>query len=186
MSALPINQPTSQPIPQPIEQIEFELAQIADAFDRLEAEEGTDSEVLEAVERYFGDLLELRDEKINRYVAFMREREARAKIRREEAARLAELARVDERKVDRLKSRLLAWMEGSGITKFETAHYKLSVSQNGGVVPLTITVDPEDLPKAFQKVEVKADTDALRKALEAGLDVPGASLGVRGTHLRIR
>jgi hypothetical protein len=39
---------------------------------------------------------------------------------------------------------------------------------------------------AFQKVEVKADTDALRKALEAGLDVPGASLGVRGTHLRIR
>ena len=171
---------------QPLEMIEHELNVIADAFDKLEAEEGTESEVLEAIEAYFAGLLEQRSEKIDRYVAYMRQREAFAKIRREEAARLTELAKTDERKVERLKSRLLAWMEGAEISKFETANYKLSVSGNGGLIPIQIEADPRDLPDAFQKVEIKADTDAIRKALEAGLEVPGATLGVRGTHLRIK
>ena len=176
--------------------IDAELDQIAMAFDQL-ADTGEESEVLAAIEAYFGDLLNDRDKKIDSYCYLIDEYLAKAAARKAEAARIAALAKTDENNAAKLKARLKIYFEANEITKMETKLHKLSIVGNGGVQALTlhpdVTENPEAiLPKEFQKVTVTPNADAIRAELakpeadQLPLIKQLAKLELRGTSLRIK
>ena len=141
-------------------------------------------EVTPELEAWFDTLGTERDKKLDCYAALIREFELCSKARKEESDRMAALAQADANAARRLKDRLKLFLEVQRETRIDTARYRITLAKNGGALPVDVAVKPEDLP-AYQKRTVVADIDALRKALEAGVEIGGARLKERGTHVRI-
>lgn len=178
----------------------FEISEEMIALDELLTNldgEIPNEEIEAQLDAYFKDLGDRRDEKLDSYAALIKTMEARAKVRKEEAARMTALATTDENAAKRLKSRLQDFYTLHGYTKpIETRRYKIALQNNGGVVPVILNADiadkPEELPERFRKVEFSAKIDAIREALtgpdceEKEEAVKIAKLGDRGQHVRIR
>lgn len=118
------------------------------------------------------------------YAHLIREMERRAEARRAESKWLAEQAGKEERLAGSLASRLLGVMKQHGIDSLRAEPYTLSIAKNGGKLPMSI--EDRDVPDEWKMVVMQPDKERIRKALESGASVPGASLGTRGEHLRIR
>jgi len=126
-------------------------------------------------------------DKCDDYAALIKMTEALAKARREESARLAERAKVDENTVKSLKSHLHYVFAMRGMRKLKTARFAIGIAKNGGKNPLFIDPDCVDaLPDDCKRIEVKPDSDAIRAYLDVGLEVPGCELKDRGESIRIR
>jgi hypothetical protein len=167
-------------------EIDAELDQIADAFDRL-GDGGTEEEIFAAVEAYFGDLMDERDRKLDNYARFIAQRQAYAEFRKAEADRLSALAKADLNAAKSCKDRLHWLFVERGWTKIETPNHKFAIQKNGGKVPLIIAdIDPTLVPVKYQKVTVTLDNDAIRADLDGGISLPFARFGEVGSHLRIR
>lgn len=168
-----------------------ELDKIALAYDQL-ADGGTEEEFLAAIENYFGDLLNQRDAKLDNYARLIATCDAKAKARREEAARLSKLATTDANLAERLKARLKTYFEVAGIQQIETSLHKFALQANGGALALDIDDeclrDPALLPEDYRETvtQIVTRTDKIRESLEAGVELPFARLRPRGTHVRIR
>lgn len=118
------------------------------------------------------------------YAHLIREMERRAQARRSESKWLAEQAENEERLAENLSLRLLGVMKRHNIDQLRAEPYTLSIARNGGKLPMTI--EDRDVPDEWKMVVMQPDKERIRQALEAGTTVPGASLGTRGEHLRIR
>lgn len=134
------------------------------------------------------------EEKADNYAALIRHIEGRMQLRKAEIQRMQALYKSDQQAVDRLKDRLLAFMERTGHTKLETRRFRLTAARAGGKQPIVwYSKDPGDYPAVFRQevVEVKLLNDAVRTALEQGAplegpDGPLAALGPRKVSLRIK
>lgn len=126
--------------------------------------------------------------KVDSYCRMLKEHEALAKWRSDEAARLDELAKGGETLIKRMKAALLQYMDVTKQDSLATLRFKVAVTANGGTLPLLLDpgLDPEMLDKRWQRVTTTVDTDAVRKALEVGSKLSFAYLGERGKHVRIR
>lgn len=151
-----------------------------------EALEMAEGEMTPELEAWFSEITDDRDTKVNNYCWLISELTDHAKFLREEAARFSEWAKVNENKATRLKDRLLEFFQAHGIQKLVTPHFKPRIQANGGVAPLLLSVQPEELPEEFQKVVVTANQDEIRRVLSSGTELEFARLGERGFHLRIR
>ena len=166
----------------------FEISNDLLAFyDRLEERGGdiTAPDVEQAIDAWFEQLSHERNEKLDNYAALIREVEARAKARRDEAKRLQERARRDEEQAAYLKQRLILFFQDHHLKTVETRRYRLTLQRSGGKIPVVLKTDPEQLPEEFQRWKVSADLDALRDALEHGADLDCAELGERSYYVRI-
>ena len=166
------------------------LLDIADDFaaldDLLDELDGDISGQEAAVAALFAESGAALDEKVDGYVRLIREYDARVALRKEEAKRIAALAKTDEGRAKWLKERLLFALDAMGIDKLETATHRVSVAKNGGKAPLIID-DADALGEFFFIEEVRRlDKDALRAALATRDDVDGAHIGERGRSLRIK
>lgn len=127
--------------------------------------------------------------KLDGYVNYIRTLEMEAVAAKAEAEQYAMKARTRENRVKWIKERLKQHLEATGRTKAETATKRaIAIQANGGKPPLILVdnLDPATLPDHLVIIRRTPDTDAIRAALEAGEPLPFASLGCRGTHLRIR
>lgn len=160
-----------------------ELAAITAAMD---GEEFTEADVAGAVDAWLSDTEGLAA-KLDAYAAVIAEREQYATIRQAEAARLAALAKSDAARAAWLRTRLHDFFRAVGRSKIETDLHKFSIQANGGRLPLLVE-NGETIPERFwhERTVTELDKEALREALEAGAEVPGARLGDRGTRLSIR
>ena len=163
------------------------------ALDDILTESGgdiTDEAAERAVDSWLESLGNERDEKLDGYCGLIREIESRCEARKVEATRLSALARADDNAAKRLKDRMKLMMELTRTAKIETTHFKIGVCANGGKQPIELRpeylANPTLLPPAFQHVEIRPDTDAIREGLEAGEAMIFAELKPRGTHVRIR
>ncbi|HEY0005932.1 MAG TPA: siphovirus Gp157 family protein [Pyrinomonadaceae bacterium] len=130
------------------------------ALDALLEEMGGDVsefEVDQAIDRFLSDITTERDQKLDNYAAYIRELEARAAARKEEAHRLAERMRIDTNRAQALKNRLQYFFQLHQLKTVETRRFKLTLCQNGGKLPLNLAVQPEALPEEFQTVIVQAN-----------------------------
>lgn len=100
----------------------------------------------------------------------------------------AEIKRLQNRKASisnrqkALKQRLYDTMKATGRTKFKTPLFSFAIQQNGGARPVDLTdVVPDEWLKPGDP-----DTKRIREYLEAGHDLPFATLADRGESLRIR
>ena len=168
--------------------ISAELLALNDALDALDGDSEQQTEELYA---WFTELLEdateARNRKLDNYAALITELEARAEIRKQEAKRLTDRARVDSNRAASLKMMLQEFFACHDLKSVETARYKLTLASNGGKAPLI--VDDEfvlDLPDEYLEWSAEPDRAKIRAALEAGEVLTFARLGERGQSMRIK
>ncbi len=105
-----------------------------------------------------------------------------------EIARLQALKAHRQKVADGLRAYLLDNMQRAGIEKIECPLFKLSIKKNPQSVEI---IDPLSLPPEFwrtpePKPPVAApDKTAIKTALQAGVDVPGARLA-QGVRLEVK
>lgn len=134
----------------------------------------------EEVEQLQKDYLELDGklhDKVEDTVKYMRWLETNISAIDEEIARLNKLKSPLKNKVDRLKWYIKTSMDIAGHEKIETSVCKVWYKDSEYVD----LYDESILPEEFKiiKVSEMASKSDIKKAIKAGKDVPGASLGKR-------
>jgi hypothetical protein len=124
------------------------------------------------------------------WIALMiREALADAASVKAEEDRVAELLgnrrRAFERRADGLKRYLHDCMTAMSRHKIKGELVSLGIQRNSAP-SLTVGVDPQLLPKRFQRVVTSPDSRALAEAHKAGETLPAGVTAEYGTHLRIR
>jgi hypothetical protein len=125
--------------------------------------------------------------KVDNYCATITNRHALSKQQKSEAERLNKLAATDSKRVDWMKPQLKKCLQSQNVNKLSLHRFQLTISSNGGVLPLKLPCEVNQLPPQFQRIEVSPDNSAIRPALEAG-DIEAqkvAQFGERETHLRV-
>jgi hypothetical protein len=133
--------------------------------------------------------------KLDGYRALIRNAIDRAKLRRERSRGLADLAKTDENLADRLKKRLLWFLENYGMAdrKFKLPGGNLYVAKNGGLQPLDWNEVSRPEPATLVgtehehlvRITVEWDEAEVRRHLDEGGTLPWVRLGERGKHLRV-
>ncbi len=167
----------------------LQITEDMEALDQLLADEGLDFDdpaVQEIICQWAEENTEAFDTKMDNAGALIQEWLGRAELRKNEAKRMSSLATVDENNAKRLKEHLKFIFDRRGIKKLETNRFRLSVAKNGGLQPLEINCEPEELPTEFQKTLIVCNNEAIREALVAGQTVPGCILKERGTSFRVK
>ena len=132
------------------------------------------------------------NQKVEKWLMVIRNKEADITARKKAIEELNGKNTRDQKAIDRMKDTLLQIMNLLNRQKAGTALLSCSVANNGGKIPLVwadgIKEDPTLLPEKWRtKTEIwKADTEAIRAALEEGEQIPGVELGERGQHLNIK
>lgn len=141
-------------------------------------------------DQWFKELGTERDRKIDGYGSLMAELTNRAEVREKRAAEMLELSRIDKKKVEFLKSRLLMFFQAHKITRLDTERFRFTRCTNGGHQPMWCE-EAAKLPDNYRRtvIEYKPETDKIRAALKAlpdGESLPFAKLLPRGEHIRIK
>lgn len=158
-------------------QIETDYSELLNRLDELCASDCVAVEEIESLDK----LLEINQaeftQKADAYAAVIGQKKARAEYLKSEAKRLQRMAQAEEAAAEILKERISHAMTAHGLEKVETAHYKLGWRKSSRVEIINL----EDLPLAFVRVKHEADKTAIKKAIEAGQTVDGASLSEQKT-----
>lgn len=126
------------------------------------------------------------EDKAEGYITVIKELEARAAKFEKEIKRLTDQKTVYQNNIKRLKEALLNAMDAMGTTKVTTDHFRVSVAKNGGLQPLYVMPQIDQIPSEYIEHVSKVDTDKIRRALDAGADLPFAHFEERGRHLNIK
>ena len=109
----------------------------------------------------------------------LKERRAEAEAVKAEAKKLRDRAAALDAMCERLEAVLEERVGEDGISDPRvTARWRSSKS-------VEVTVDPKQLPELYQRVKIEADKVGLRKALDAGAEIPGAEV-VIDRHLIVK
>ena len=145
----------------------------------------SDPDVAASIDAWMAELESDLENKVDNYAGLIACIRGRAKVRKEEAKRLADRARVDENAADGLCERLKYVFETRELGTVETKRFRVSVAKNGGKAPLIIDEDAA-IPDEYTRIIKEPDKTLLREAIEAGTALAGVRLGERGTRLNIR
>lgn len=154
-----------------------------------ECDEELTPDVDAALDQWFKELSNGEAAKLDGYVNLIKTLEMEATAAIAEAEQYEMKARVRKNRVARLKDRVKEHLEATGRKKVETATKRtIAIQANGGVIPVKIAegTDPASIPDEFAIVTRAPNLDAIREKLKTGESLPFATLGERGTHLRIR
>ena len=163
--------------------INEDLLMLQDLLEHVDDEDSQTEEILAFLEDTQKEL----SEKLDNYAELICELTARAEARKQRAKELTDLAKADESLARRLKTTLQLFFEQHSIKRQDTDRHRITLAKNGGKAPVIFDdTSPEDLPKHYQAIVVKPDTDAIRADLEAGKQLPFARLGERGQSIRIK
>ena len=143
----------------------------------VDCEESDETLVLDTLEGIEGEF----NYKVENLCKILKELEAEAEKFKAEANRLATRAKTLNNRVDSIKSYIFNSMNAIGVKDASGELFSVKIQKNGGKAPLVID---NDVPVEYCKHE--PDNDVIRKAIEAGEDIPFAHLGERGESLRIR
>lgn len=138
-----------------------------------------DDEVTALLGLIDGDLTD----KLAQYRFVMLNLDAKTTAYKAEIDRLTKRKTAIDNSLKRLKNAVFIAIQASGKKKFEFETGKIWVQKSPPSVRLDI--NPEHLPEAYQKHTITADTTAIKKALQADVQIDGAAL-VHGEHLRIK
>lgn len=156
------------------------IEQDLEALDAILADLGgdiTDEEVEAAIERWFEELGEARDAKLNGYARRIQALETHAEAKKAEERRLAQQRKQDESNADWLKRRLLGYVQrrgapikGKDTRQLETTLFRFTETKNGGAQKLTYLVAPIDLPEELRRdtvtIVLEHNQEALYRQIE--------------------
>ena len=119
----------------------------------------------ETFERYDA-LLDAREDKLDGYLAVIRNFESEEAMYAAEAKRFADLAATAKKSASSLKDRLLDSMQRNGEDELAGALGKAKVSRRSSRGVVLLDSDVESFPDRFKRIKVEPDRVALKKALE--------------------
>lgn len=168
-------------------EITGDLLRLMDMLDDPEQEVDEEAflDTWEGMEGEFND-------KVESWLKVIRNKEADIKARKELADELTKKNKRDENTIKRMKDTLLRVMQLTGTKKAGTEILSASVRANGGSLPILyadgIKEDPLQLPKEYVLgvTTYKPNTEKIREALDAGVQIPGVAYGERGEYLAIK
>lgn len=152
-------------------------------FDLLEDEDLTDEAAKEILRNNLTGTKEAIAGKLLAYAQMIRNKKAEAEICKNEARRLSAKASAAENRVRWMNDAIEHYFDATDQVCAFVGPFKIKLQDNGGKQPLVVEKDAKDLPPIFQKVE--PDNEAIRKALEEGVEIEGCYLTPRGKHVRI-
>lgn len=162
----------------------YELTQeYEELYEMLVSDEYDEQTVIDTMEGIEGEL----EVKADGYARIIRQLEADHIAHKKEAERHELIAKQSEKRMKYLKERLKEMMLITGKTKFSTELFKFNVKNNGGVTPI-VFAEGVEIPEEYlkSKVTVSNDTEKIRQALDAGIELPFAHYGERGKSLDIK
>ena len=158
-------------------------SRILELDDKLESIEicTKQGELIDASLDGFKELLTQKVDNVVDYINFLNDRADTLK-QREKA--FAEKRKIEENKIDRLRSYIKASMEAGAIDKLEGKTCKISLSN---VAPVVEIVNKDEIPMDFITVvqEYKIDKKAIAAAVKNGREVAGIKM-VENKALRIK
>lgn len=148
------------------------LYELADKYKELSEREDLDPEVLHDTLDAINDALE---DKADNIAAWIDELQSNAERKKAKADEWKASAKADLKKADSLKQYLIQELNYAGKKKMETDRFLLSTRKNN---PATVIDDEKLIPNTFKvtKVTELVDKTAIKEAIKAGKDVPGAHL----------
>lgn len=143
----------------------FEIADDMQALEALLEEAQGDGGAAEVVAAWLDELEGALVDKVDRCAAVVRTLEARAKMRADEAKRLAVRAKVDENAAKRLLEALKYVFEAQDIKSLETAHYRVTLAARGSrAVDIPEGLEPHQLP-TWGRRDIPARSEPNKDAL---------------------
>lgn len=143
-------------------------------LDLIAAMDSEDLELSDAV----GDTLEALDEaiqdKAEAVASFIFSLQADSAALKQEEQRLAERRRLNDAKVERMKTYLVDALDDAGVDKVKSSRFTIGFRKSQAVDVFDIETVPESLKRT--KTIVEADKTAIKQAFKQGIDVPGALL----------
>jgi hypothetical protein len=125
----------------------------------------TDGEMDEPLEKWFNELGEERDRKLNSIGWLIRKVEGDNDVLKKEIARLSAFVKTNDNIVTRVESRILTYFVLTNQTKLETDHFKFGRQANGGKRPVVISEwaknNPSELGEKYSKVTWGVDIEAV-------------------------
>ena len=157
-------------------------------LEHAEANDGSTDGMEDMIEAWSRETDEPLEAKLESIARLLREWESIAKLQREEARRLADAAKSNDSRAERLREWTKFCLESQGITKYQAGPYKFAIQKNGGVAPMDLIIDDvEQWPIDFLITKTTIDTSKARDFLAAGNHLEGlAVMRNRGTSLRIK
>lgn len=166
----------------------------------------SDIEAEQAIDAWLEENKKNLQKKLDGYGTIIKSRLGLAAARKEEAQRLAAMAKTDENIVAKLKDRLMYFMNSQSVgKKIETTLHKFSIQANGGRAPVVMdtsvktpeaefitnaTIEADDgteyVVQDFIRVSYSWDLEYIREVIERHGGLPIAHIGERGEHLRVR
>lgn len=163
------------------------MVELMDLIDDPESE--VDEQALidtwEGVEGEFND-------KVESWLKVIRNKEADIKSRKELVDELTKKNKRDENTITRMKDTITLLMKAGGMKTAGTEILSASIRKKGGNLPILyadgIKEEPLLLPKEYVLgvTTYKPDTEKIREALDAGIQIPGVAYGERGEYLAIK
>lgn len=155
------------------------LYEITQDFNELldllsQAQETNDQEQISLIESALEISQDNFKDKATNYVKFIRSEEVSLIAIDEEIKRLTALKKSKTSKIDNLEARLSTSMQTIGLDKYDLGLFKLSFRKSTAVD----VQDIELLADGFKRVKTTVEVDkiAIKKAIESGVTVEGASL----------
>ena len=153
----------------------YELVQKQrELLDYIAALDAEDLELSDAVGDTLDDLNGMIEDKAEAVAAFIFESQADSAALKQEEQRLAERRRLNDAKVERMKTYLHDMLDDAGLDKVKGLKYTVGFRKSQAVDVLDLDTVPESLKRT--KTIVEADKTAIKDALKRGVDVPGALL----------
>jgi hypothetical protein len=130
----------------------------------------------------FSELKQLQEDrktKLENIALYIKNTEAEAKAIKEEEEKLKTRRERLENRADRLRDLMITSMQEAKEPELETARCKARIKDN----EVTEIINEDLIPEEFIKVKIKRDPDktAIKKAIKAGTEVAGATLGIHTT-----
>ena len=125
-------------------------------------------------------------EGVSRLLRWMAERQAYIAALKEAANDMAERRKRFEAGVDTARTALATFMDAVSLTKIERPEATISLRPASPSVVYAADFIAESLPEELRRWKCEADKPAVKAALDAGEEVPGATLSNGGTTLTVR
>ena len=167
----------------------FEIGADILALDQLLDETGgeVDPQVEAALDALMTELVMDEEAKLDGWVHWKKQLEMEQSAAVAEMDQWSKTAKSLENRILWLKSVLKRHLEGTNRKSVKTAKGVTIRVQANSAAPVVYSdsIDMNAVPDEFKRVRVELDREAVAKALKDGRKLDFASLGERGTHLRV-
>lgn len=161
-------------------EIDFAYQSMIDLLDDPDIDDQAWCDTLDALEG------ELEDKAIG-YAAVSKAMDGEIEILNKQIELMKHQVSSIKKRQDHLKGSLYGTMKTAGLQKVDKdPRFKISIRKNGGVLPMWVSEDMNDIPQEFIKHEPKVDTKAIRQYLDDGNKVEWAHFNERGESLIIK